>query len=113
MSGKFKANNELILSFSSIGILTCFMYFLGIFKGMSILVMHFSRYKVEIQNTPEEWPRKRIITGRRETCRCNVENNHMVRENVETHLPRGTLVVSSKKRHAPGNKPVILNVLTM
>lgn len=43
-----------------------FVHFLRTFKGMSILVMHLSRYRVEIQNTLEEWPAMGIISGGRE-----------------------------------------------
>ena len=43
-----------------------FVRFLRTFKGMSILVMHLSRYRVEIQNTLEEWPAMGIISGGRE-----------------------------------------------
>lgn len=48
--------------------MSCFAHFLRTFKGVSILVMHVSRYKIGIQKTVEEWPVTGPITGGWETC---------------------------------------------
>lgn len=67
----------------------CFVNFRGTLKGISFLAMHFSRYKVETQNTPQQ----RASPG------WDAGSNHGRREggNPGAHLPGGTLVASHQE----------------